>query len=174
MKRVLWLILGGLTVLPPAAWAGPYFHWMTPLQELKSGVFVKTAGGGAAAPAYGFQTTLLKHSAEDGYFLLPGVSWSLLDVGAAKTPTGAFQAVVGPSIDLSEPIKAVLLRGVRAAWPGTMGAAKALLAPSEPGKACVALSAGPGFGLEAGDLLKLRDYKGSLAIHFGLSAKWGN
>jgi hypothetical protein len=165
------LLLAALLSVAPAAHAA-YFHVLQPLDEVKSGVFIKV--GAADNLAYGFQTTVIKHRAEDGALLIPGVSWSLLDVGAAKTDTGSLSAVLGPSIDLSEPVKAVLLSGVKAAWPTSMGALKSLLAPAQDGKACVALSLGPGLAVERAERLFYdpMGMGGAFVLHAGLSAKW--
>ena len=155
--------LAGFCVLPAQA---SYFRVMQPMDEVKSGAFVKL-GTPNDNVSYGFQTTIIKHTAADGYLLLPGASWSLLDVGAAKTNNGRLMAVLGPSVDLSEPVKAVLLSGVRHLWPSSMGAVKALLAPAVEGKACLAASIGPGFALDVTDRTQ-----GAAVIHAGLSAKW--
>lgn len=148
-----------------------YFRLLRPLDEVKTGAFLKL-GTPHDAMSYGFQTTLVKHQAADGFLFMPGVSWSLLDVGGAKTEAGAFTAVVGPSVDLSEPVKTVLLAGVRRLFPEGMGAVKALLAPAQDGKACLAASVGPGMAFDLGDLSDVHRVKGAAVVHFGLAAKW--
>lgn len=153
------------------AHAAPYFRLLRPLDEVKSGAFVKV-GTPDDRIMYGFQTTLLKHQSADGFLFIPGVSWSLLDLGAAKSQAGSFHAILGPSVDVSEPVKAVLLRLVKAVYPETFGSVKALLAPAVDGKACVAASLGPGLAADLGGLKAVRDIKGALVIHAGLSAKW--
>lgn len=166
------LVALALGLALPAA-ATPYFRFLRPLDEVKSGAFVKV-GTPNDNIAYGVQTTIIKHRAEDGYFLLPGVSWSLLDVGGAKSEHGSLTAVLGPSIDLSEPVKAALLSGFNYLYPSSMGSIKALLAPAQAGKACLAASIGPGFAVDIdGDAFHdARRLKGALVVHAGLSAKW--
>lgn len=166
-----WLVVLFAVAALPAA-ASPYFRFLRPLDEVKTGAFVKV-GTPNDNVAYGFQTTIIKHKAEDGYFLLPGVSWALLDVGAAKTEAGSLSAVLGPSIDLSEPVKALLLKGLDAASID-LKAVRALLAPAQDGKACVAASIGPGLGVERAERLFFdpQGIKGALVVHAGLSAKW--
>jgi hypothetical protein len=166
-----YLVLAALCF--PVSASAAYFHLLRPLDEVKSGAFIKV-GTPNERVAYGVQTTLIKHRAEDGYLMLPGVSWSLLDFGGAKTEAGKLTLVAGPSIDLSEPIKAVVLAGINELWPDSMGAVKALLAPSVDGKACTAISVGPGLAADFGQLHDVKEIKGSLVFHAGLSAKWGN
>ncbi len=166
MRHILLVFL----LASPAA-ATPYFRILRPLDEIKSGAFIKI-GTPNDNVAYGFQTTLIKHRAEDGYFLLPGVSWSLLDVGGAKTEGGKITAVLGPSVDLSEPVKGALLAGVRYLWPDGMGSVKALLAPAVDGKACLAASVGPGLAADLGPMHDVKEIKGALVLHAGLSARW--
>lgn len=165
------IILSALIFSAISAGAKPYFRFLRPLDEIKSGAFVKI-GTPNDNLFYGIQTTLIKHRAEDGYFILPGVSWSLLDVGGAKSESGKITAVVGPSVDLSEPVKAVLLSGVSYLWPSSMGSIKALLAPQQEGKASLAASIGPGLAVDLGPMHDVREIKGALVVRFGLSARW--
>ncbi len=160
-----------LMLLAAPASAAPYFRLLRPLDEVKSGAFIKL-GTPNDNIAYGFQTTLIKHQSADGFLMIPGVSWSLLDIGAAKSEHGSYDVILGPSIDLSEPLKAVLLGGVRSLYPDSMGSIKALLAPAVDGKACLAASMGPGVSIDPGPMHAAKDIRGSLVLHAGLSAKW--
>lgn len=160
-----------VVLLASSASASPYFRILRPLDEVKSGAFVKI-GTPNDNVSYGFQTTLIKHRAEDGYLLLPGVSWSLLDIGGAKSESGSLTAVLGPSVDVSEPVKAVLLSGLNWAWPTSLGSVKALLAPTVDGKACLAASVGPGLAADLGPMRSVKDIKGAFVMHFGLQSKW--
>jgi hypothetical protein len=166
-----YLLAAALICFGSLTHAAPYFRFLRPLDEVKTGAFIKI-GTPNDNVTYGLQTTLVKHRAEDGYFLLPGVSWALLDVGGAKSPEGRLTLVAGPSVDLSEPVKAALLSGFNRLWPTSMGAVKALLAPAQAGKACLAASLGPGFAADLGNLSAARGIRGALVLHAGLSAKW--
>lgn len=169
MKHHLFAV--ALICLGTQAQAAPYFRFLRPLDEVKSGAFIKV-GTPVDNIAYGFQTTLIEHQSADGFLFIPGVSWALLDVGAAKAEGGTWHAVLGPSIDLSEPVKSLLLRGVRVVYPDGMGSLKALLAPAQEGKACLAASIGPGMAFDLGELKDAKRIQGAVVIHAGLSAKW--
>ena len=172
MNRLAAALVVLILAAAPVA-AKPYFRLLRPLDEVKSGVFVKV-GTPNENVLYGFQTTIVKHYAEDGALFIPGVSCSFVDLGFSK-PEGSGNAnvVIGPSIDLSEPIKAAILKGVSAAYPTSMNSVKALLQPTEPGRASVAVSIGPGLAVDPGDLKDAKTVKGAFVLHFGLSAKFG-
>lgn len=172
MNTLRWTLLALIIAAVSPAQAA-YFRVLRPLDEIKTGAFVKV-GTPNENVSYGFQTTILKHQSADGFLLIPGVSWSLLDVGAAKSEAGAVTAVLGPSVDLSEPVKAVLLAGLRHAVPNGLGSIKAMLAPAQDGKACLALSLGPGFAVEHAERVFYdpQHIAGALVAHAGLSAKW--
>lgn len=149
-----------------------YFRLLHPLDEVKSGAFIRI-GVPEDRISYGFQTTLIKHYASDGAVLVPGVSYSLFDIGVSK-PDNAHPAnlVLGPSLDISEPIKAVLLRGLDYVYPNSFQAVRALLWPAVEGKACVSTSVGPGLAVDPGDFKHYKTAKGALVLHAGLSAKF--
>lgn len=169
------LVVALLTLSNPASAA--YFRFLNPLDEVKTGAFFKL-GTPVQNVNLGFTTTLIKHRAEDGYLFVPGVSWSLLDVGAFKPADGGNpNAVLGPSIDLSEPVKLILRRGLERLQGGgkyaSLDGLRAMLEPASAGRSNVALSIGPSLGVDPGALKDVRDIKGYALLHAGLSAKWG-
>lgn len=165
---VLVMIFAVLSAMVPKTASAAYFRLLNPLDEVKTGAFIKP---GAADPGgnFGFTTTLVKHDFKDGFFLIPGISWSLLDLGAFQDADGP-NFVAGPSVDLSEPVKLVLRRGLAALGRTPEGLA-AIVAPASPGEKSVGLSLGPGWGLVPNwkDGTKSR---GFFTFHAGISAKW--
>ncbi len=164
--------------LAPAAKAAaprasrPYFRILSPLEEIKTGVFLKL-GTPVENVNVGAVATIIKHDAADGYLLIPGVGWSLLDVGGFAPPQGGPpNLVLGPSVDLSEPVKSVLRWGLKRVGLGGT-AATALLQPAkaEDPWSCAA-SIGPSWALDPGDLSSARQMKGYFILHAGLAAKW--
>lgn len=156
-------ILIGLT--GPAS-AGPYFRF-EPLQSWKtSAVFGVT--GSASSIAWGNETTVIRHHAEDGFLLIHGLSWDALDLGATKADR--WRPLIGSSLDLSEPMKALILASFEQfAEPGET--LYSFLAPSKPGEKSFSLNLGPGLSVDPGNWNRLRDVRGSLIFHAGLTAK---
>lgn len=104
---------------------------------LNAGTFLDLKGNVAA----GFEVAVITHSARDGYFILPGEDWTLLAVGFLTGPDKA--VAIGPSVNLSGPVKAVLLAGVNYLAPNDYANLKGILAPAQEGGRDVSLSLGP-------------------------------
>jgi len=147
MKRTMMMLV--LLLVAGPVLAGPYFR-IDPLSEIRTGGFFKL-GASADHVNWGMTTRVIYHSSADGHLLIKGVDWDLLDVGGyykADTKKGAL--VFGPSINLEEPVKKVLLRGIQFLPKGkdldhyTM--LRRVLQPGGDDKSYLAL--GPQFGLE--------------------------
>ena len=165
MKLFYALLLGSwLAWLPMSqAQAAPYFRW-EPFKTVSAGGFYRL---GSPQVSVGSVGSLLVHHAEDGYLLLPGVGWDLLDVGwTAPTDGGHGSVALGPAIHLDEPIKAVLRCGLHL-FHDDYGALDAALAP---GTGSWALSVGPAWSLELSD--RLRGCQGRFLLFSTLSRKF--
>lgn len=166
------LLISALLLLPLSASAKPYFRVLNPLDEIKTGAFIHL-GSTEDRISYGMQTTLIKHYASDGYLLIPGVSYSLLDVGFAKPDSSrGARVILGPSMDISEPVKELLRRGLDYMYPNRMLALRALLWPAVEGEPCVTISLGPGLAVDPGDFQDHKTVKGYAVLHAGLQAKF--
>lgn len=165
------LIFVALAFLAQPALAKPYFRY-EPLSALRTAAYFKV-GTPVDNVLWGMETTVLKHHAEDGYILIPGVGWSLLDVGYAKPANGHVGGLVlGPSVDISEPMKALLLKGLDRLSPDKFQALRFILQPWSPDRGYVGLSLGPSIALEPGDFQSLRAVTGRFVFHAGLVAKF--
>jgi len=149
----------------PAA-AGPYFRF-SPLTEIRSGAFFKPTASEDEI-SVGFVSPLIYHDKDDGYLLIPGVDWDLLDIGwILPTESWRGTAVFGPSINMEEPVKTIMRKGIRylpgGRAAGSYGALRRILAPAGDGERAF-LALGPAFGLETAS--RLKQFKG----HFIMSA----
>jgi hypothetical protein len=138
MKRIT-LVLA-LLCLSGAAQARPYFR--PGFDAISGGVLFPLAG--SLDQGQGFVVVpAIVHSAKDGYLVLPGVDWNLLDLGYAGPVGGGSDfrkgsVVAGPSLHLGEPVKDLLRSACRLAIPGwseagRFGALKAAFAPGAEG-----------------------------------------
>lgn len=157
------LILAAFMLAAQQAQAKPYFRFEA-LDNLKTSAVFCPAGN-ADAVAWGTETAVFRHHAEDGYFLIPGVSWDVLDVGASKGER--WSALIGSSVDLSEPVKAMALRGLDWLAPEKFGALRLFLEPAPLGAKSFTLNLGPGLSLDPGDGKHLRDIRGAFVFHVG-------
>lgn len=102
------------TGLPtPVVAAGPYFK--TAFNSAKVGFFNQFDG---PRRELGFVVPAIIHDKADGHWLIPGITWNLLDIGYSqeKKKDGNLEraARFGPSINLDEPVKAALRFACRA------------------------------------------------------------
>lgn len=109
---VMLVVLSLLAVICAGdAHSAPYFRFR-PFRTVSAGAFVPIAGGTDDVRA-GLLTPVLSHDSADGYLLIPGVNWHLLTLGVVLPDGGRPASVTaGPAIDLSEPIKSLLRKGI--------------------------------------------------------------
>lgn len=122
-----------LLALASAASARPYFR-VKPLSKVETGGFYRL-GVADEHVLIGLVTPVVWHDSADGYWLVPGVDWTLLNAGWA-VPAGSDRGVLflGPAVALDEPIKAWLLRGVNLLdrKGDGYGVLRKILAPARP------------------------------------------
>jgi len=122
----------------------------------------------------GFTVPVLVHDAASGYWLIPGISWDLLDLGYSEGGGYPRTLRIGPSVNLDEPVKAGLRFGCRAlpGWGdgGRYGLLKSALAPAGDGAATLAL--GPSFRLDVPSF-RTREWKGGWDFSFTLNVPYG-
>jgi hypothetical protein len=165
MKLVVVLML-----MAVGADAKPYFRFV-PFKQIQAAAFFPIAGGVEDISA-GSKTPIFQHSSEDGYLLIPGVDWNLLDLGwVADTKSGKGSVAIGPSVDVAGPVKALVSKAVDllpgAKEGGSYAALRWLLAPAND----LTVSVGPAFVLTIGS--RQEEFKGSLQMSAGLVKKFG-
>lgn len=127
--------------LPMAASAEPYFR--VGFNQVAGGMFWPLAGAESDRQA-GFLTSVIEHRAESGYLLIPGLNYSLLNLGYIGETQGGWdnffagKIALGPSIQGGDLIKTLVRRAAENWLPyytqeGSYGALKALLAPGAQG-----------------------------------------
>ena len=159
------LLTFALALCAQSAQAKPYFRW-EPFREVTGGAFFKL-GVPEDNILLGSKTSLLTHHEEDGYLLIPGITWNLVDFGwAIPTKLSDSMVTFGPSVKLNEPVKAGL-RWALAQSALNGGFLDKLLAPGSSGWA---LNVGPGWALRASTYPK--GFKGFLLLHAGLGARF--
>ncbi len=134
-----------VTAIVQISWAAPYFK-LAPLRSTQLGAFAPVQSGDVAGAQFGAIAPVLVHDAADGFFLIEGVSWDLVDVGYISGPDP--KVAIGPSIHLDEPVKKVLRAMCRQLpkWSeesGNYGLLKAILAPASAVNAYPTLAIGP-------------------------------
>lgn len=102
--------------------APPAFSWKTYFHEGFDTVYIGQFYSLAGSPTptrTGAMMPIIEHRAKDGYFLIPGVNWNLLNFGGSS-PTASLDKIrltdcaleFGPSIDFGGPLDNLLLAGV--------------------------------------------------------------
>lgn len=126
---------------PPEDFTTPAPHYFRLLDlnhpQVNAGTFLDLKGN--VSP--GVEVAVITHAAKDGYFILPGEDWTALAIGFETGPEKAL--TFGPSVNLSGPVKAVLLSGLNYAAPNDYTNLKSVLAPVQEGGRDVSLSLGP-------------------------------
>lgn len=146
------LLLASLAVMlfcVTMARAEPYFR--PGFSESHVGGFLKL-GTPNDNVAWGVSVPAVVHDQADGFLFIPGIDWDLLDLGYAHTAEQNNLFVFGPSVNLSEPVKAVGRWACRALPRWEAGdrwtILKTALAAAEPGQApSGVLAIGTGFGV---------------------------
>ena len=167
MKTVLLALLTIVTSLTCAK-AGPYFR-LEPFREISNGAFFKL-GDPQDNVLLGQKTSIITHHAEDGYLVIPNVTWNLLDAGWAVPVNGRLHNAfleLGPSVRLDEPIKAVIRSALSMALGPDLGFLNSVLAPGQTGWA---LNVGPGLGIQMSD--DINKITGRFNLHVGLGARF--
>lgn len=145
MKKMIGCILA--LALSGPAFASPYFRVLR-LDQISSyqpvgGSFVDPRGNDANMN--GAMIPLVYHSHQDGYWLIPGEDWSLLNVGGAAGPRGNV-AAIGPMWNVLQSAEWLGLQAANYALPSSwLQNVKAQI--SQPQTSSVDLSAaiGPTF-----------------------------
>ena len=121
------LVVGLLVCLGSRfAAAEPYFHAGFDTVYVGDAFALTPRAGFSEMPE--IDTPVLEHSAADGYLLIPGVNWNLLNLGIGEAPDfSRGEIAFGPSIDLGTPLDALLLKAVKALPQGGNPAAYAFL-----------------------------------------------
>lgn len=174
------ILLGVAMMLAGKADAGPYFR-AKPLSKIEAGAFLKLGTPQGENVRLGLVSPFIWHDSRDGYWLIPGVDWQLLNVGVTTdTEFRRGSLILGPGITLDEPIKGIL-RKVLEFLPGrknegAYGLLTTILAPGSPGNDAGYLSVGPMWGVspspgyEVWDVQKLR---GSLQLGISGATRFG-
>lgn len=167
-----------LLFLAVDAFCAPYFK-LSPMKDTKAGAFVPI-GKSLSEASFGAIIPIYVHDAADGYLLLPGVSWDLLDVGYVANPA---QIAFGPSVHLDEPVKTALrfICRLLPAWndnPENYGLLRSLLTPADADSGAPMLAAGPMLLLDAGSAQNAltagpKALRGSLSIGITLKHAFG-
>lgn len=171
MKKLLLLsLLMGLGQFRAEA---AYFRF-EPGKDVQGLVALPLGGGIKGGALYGSKTSVFKHHHEDGFLLIPGVDWSLLDAGFVKPDTQKnLIGVFGPSMDTSEPLKAILLSALKkATGEDVLAGLKYLLRPASPGDKSVTVNLGAGLAVDPGDLKDSRNVRGAPIFTAGLQARF--
>lgn len=171
MKKYILFAL--IAFMPSLSAAKPYFRIATPFEEIKSGAFF-APGASQNEIRIGLMTPVIYHDSDDGYLFVEGVDWDLLDVGwvmATESMRGTL--VFGPSLNIEEPIKKLLLKGVDklpgGGKAGSYGALRSVLkSEGDASKAYLAL--GASFGLETASTLG--QFKGHLLLFSTFNKKF--
>ena len=172
-EKMRYLLLALLMSMSVPVMAGPYFRF-EPFSETKQGAFFGPLDS-AEDIKLGTIMPIIRHHAEDGHLIFSGIDWDLLNVGW-QFPTDNIRgtAVLGPSINLEEPIKSLLRKGVDrlpgAKKKGSYGALRYLFKPGTPEEEKMFLALGPSFGLETAD--KLSKWKGRFLISLTLNKRF--
>ncbi len=148
MKRIL--LFAVLLFAAGQAEAGPYFRW-EPFSEFRYGAFFEPTAT-VNDKRVGIITPMLRHHAEDGNILIRGVDWDPLTAGwAAGTDDLRGTVFVGPSVNLEEPLKRLLLKAVRALPKGKRSesyqALKSALQPAKASDQNMTIGLGTGLGV---------------------------
>lgn len=167
MKKLL--MLAGLMLAQDVS-AKPYFRF-EPLNDIKTTAVFPLAGN-TDGMGFGTDTAVLRHHSEDGYLFLPGVSWDLLDAGAVKGDH--WKAILGPSVDLSEPVKQYALWALdKLTGQDQFGALRWAFKPQDPNAPKRwNLSLGPSLEVDPGDGFHLKQFKGAFVWHVGGAVKF--
>lgn len=98
-----WILAISLFCLADKAMATPYFRTsITSLPVVTGGQFVDPSG--KTGSLSGGEISVIHHSHNDGYLLLPGEDWSLLSIGGMGNSNKALMAI-GPNFNVSEVLK---------------------------------------------------------------------
>ena len=173
MMRMM-LLFGMMVLSALSAEARPYFR-VNPLQKIESGAFLKLGTPQGGNVKLGVMSPVVWHDSKDGYWLVPGVDWSLLNVGViAPTSLDSGSLLLGPGFKLDEPVKALLRRGLEF-LPGVRneGAYGFLKDVTAPGDDSVYLSVGPMWALSPNGTWNPGKWRGSLQLGATLAARWG-
>lgn len=117
MKRLILLL--ALFALPQIGCTAPYFR--VGFNRVSGGVFLPMAGAFNDKQA-GFIVPVLEHAAQDGFLLIPGVSWNLLNLGYVGSISNFDEfshgkVALGPSLQTGDLAKEGLRFLCRAALP---------------------------------------------------------
>ena len=117
-----------------------YFH--AGFNQVSSGIFFPIAGAEDEQQA-GFITPVIEHDAKDGYLIIPGISYNLINLGYIGSSDNARgflhgKAAIGPSLQIGDLVKQglrMICNKALPGWrgPGRYGALKALLSPGQEG-----------------------------------------
>ena len=171
MVKIAMMLLVGMAGM---AEAGPYFR-VSPLSKIETGAFLKLGSPQGGNVKLGLISPVIWHDSKDGYWLVPGVDYSLLNIGVL-TPTNldSGSLLLGPGLKLDEPIKALVRRAVEF-LPGAKNARAYgfLRDVSAPGEENLFLSVGPMWGLSPNGTWDVSKWRGSLQLGATLAARWG-
>ena len=170
--RILNSLVVALALSAPAS-AEQYFQFR-PLSEIHSGGFFRL-GTPVDNVRTGVVTPVIVHDKAWGHWLIPGVTWTLLNVGGVFPTSGGKDGLMalGPSVNLDEPIKAGLRWGVDRlpGDPAAYSALRSILAPAAGDG--VYLAAGPMFALEMPDIYRTVSWRGALLFGVTLRMRLG-
>lgn len=161
-----------VAAVPANAAAGRYFR--PGFDSAKVGLFNEIGG---TRQEIGFVTPAVLHDKADGYWMIPGITWDLLDIGYSqeKLEDGSTRraARFGPSVNLEEPVKAglrILCRGLPGwtADKGTWTILRTALAEGPDG----ALAMGPSFRVDA-PKLDVKTWRGGWDWALTLNKRFG-
>lgn len=92
-------LVAALLLLPSLSFATPYFRIIDVHHpEMSAGSVLDPVNIGQSQAVV--VTSIIRHDAADGYLLIPGEDWSLLDLGWAGSGTGS-ELVLGPSWNIA-------------------------------------------------------------------------